>query len=289
MNVTLLGSKKLPAKAIAKRRVGRREEMRFRSGTRLDKTKKYSVSGRAFAAKEKGVEKVETITVAVDTFSYKTGSNKGKVVVIGPRLRGAMNIVTATMKGFSSSSSRRELLEAARNAGYSGAEVQDALKIMGEARSLKEVLIRPSRKVRRKIQFGEKTAMFNPHAAGRRLVEELQAAEGGAWTGNQLHAFFDLTPSTLHRRRKEHRIIYWRDALHEFHYPMWQFTPAGALLPGIQEVLELFKSQDEWRVMRYFLDPRTQLSDQRPLDLLRQGNSQKILEHAKIHVEENTW
>jgi hypothetical protein len=104
-----------------------------------------------------------------------------------------------------------------------------------------------------------------------------------------LQVRFGLSSATLHRRRKEYRIIYWRDARHNFHYPQWQFTPTGALLPGIQEVLELFMSQDEWRVMRYFLGPRAQLSGLRPLDLLRQGKMEEVLAHAKIHVAEDIW
>ena len=130
---------------------------------------------------------------------------------------------------------------------------------------------------------------FDAQAAGRQAVEKLQAAEGGAWTGQELNALFKLTSATLHKRRTEHRIIYWRDARHNFHYPKWQFNAAGALLPGIQEVLEQFKSQDEWRVMSYFLGKRAQLSDERPLDLLRQGDVARVLEHAENHAQENTW
>ncbi|MBI2924304.1 MAG: hypothetical protein HYY24_01215 [Verrucomicrobia bacterium] len=132
-------------------------------------------------------------------------------------------------------------------------------------------------------------AGFDPEAAGRQLVEQMQAAEGGAWTGAELQARFGLTPAVLHRRRKEHRVVHWRDARHEFHYPQWQFTPAGALLPGVQEVLQTLHSDDEWRVMSYFLGQRRQLSDRRPLDLLREGEKEKVLEHARVQAQENTW
>lgn len=128
-----------------------------------------------------------------------------------------------------------------------------------------------------------------PQKAGERIVSELQTAEGGACTGADLEQMFGLTPPTLHRRRKEHRVVFWRDAQHEFHYPRWQFTEAGALLPGVQEILETFRSHDEWRVMRYFLGQRKQLGGQRPLDLLRSGELDKVLAHARIHGEENTW
>jgi hypothetical protein len=120
-------------------------------------------------------------------------------------------------------------------------------------------------------------------------VETAKTTEGGAWTGAELNERFGLNPSTLHRRRKEHRIVFWRDAQHEFHYPKWQFTPTGALITGIDEVLDTFKSSDEWRIMRYFLVPRHQLGERTPLDLLRSGEVAKVLAHAKAHGEENSW
>jgi hypothetical protein len=72
-------------------------------------------------------------------------------------------------------------------------------------------------------------------------------------------------------------------------YPRWQFTEAGALLPGIQDILQLFKSEDEWRLMGYFLGPRRQLGAQRPLDLLCQGKVKEAVAHAQLHATENTW
>jgi hypothetical protein len=132
-------------------------------------------------------------------------------------------------------------------------------------------------------------APFSPEEAGERLVGELQAAEGGAFSGQELRKAFKLTPQVLHRRRKERRIIYWRDARHDFFYPRWQFTATGALLPGVQDVLQIFNSGDEWRVMSYFLGPRKQLNNRRPLDLLRAGEIAKVIAHARDHAAENTW
>jgi hypothetical protein len=130
---------------------------------------------------------------------------------------------------------------------------------------------------------------FSPESAGEKIVAEMQMAEGGAWPDAELRKKFNLTSAVLHRRRKEHRIIYWRDARNDFFYPRWQFTEAGALMAGIQDVLQIFRSQDEWRVMRYFLGPRKQLGGQRPVDLLRAGEVEKVLAHAREHGSENTW
>lgn len=139
------------------------------------------------------------------------------------------------------------------------------------------------------ILAGRPTGTFDPEEAGLAAVAALQAAEGGSWTGAELAERFGLTSATLHRRRKERRIVYWRDALHEFHYPKWQFTETGALMPGLREMLQTLASDDEWRVMSYFLGRREQLGDRRPVDLLRAGEQDALLTHAKRHVAENTW
>ncbi len=220
----------------------------------------------------------------------KALSARESVVPVDSRLSGAMKIIFKTMHGIHSAS-RQEILRAAKKKGYTEAEVEAALDYLVKTpvltESVSQIVSTPSGPPTPGSSSGLGT--FDPYAAGERLVEELKATEGGAWTGQELQKRFKLTPATLHRRRKEHRIIYFRDGRHDFHYPIWQFTPGGAMLPGIQEVLAKFQSRDEWRVMRYFLGKRAELGDRRPLDLLRDGEREKVLAHAKIHAEENTW
>lgn len=144
-------------------------------------------------------------------------------------------------------------------------------------------------KVVPKARVERKDRAFDPEEAGRVLVQEMQAAEGGAWTAQELEERFGLSPAALHKRRKEHRIVFWRDAKHRFHYPKWQFTETGALLPGIQEVLQTFRSTDEWRIISYFLAPREQLRGRAPLELLRAGKVAEVVAHARVHGGENSW
>ena len=210
------------------------------------------------------------------------------VAPVRSRVNETLKVILEAIQRFHSAP-RQELLKAAKKQGYTDAEFDAALNYLVKT----PVLVgdtTPTRSAAAKARGRDSgVASFDPYAAGERLVEELQAAEGGAWTGQELLSRFELTPATLHRRRKEHRIIYWRDAQHDFHYPKWQFTAGGALLPGIQEVLAAFESQDEWRIVSYFLGKRAQLADGRPLDWLRRGEIAKVLAHAKTHAEENTW
>lgn len=208
---------------------------------------------------------------------------------VGPRVRGVMQVIIRTLGA--SGSILRKLQKAATEEGYSPAEFNAAWQRLNEPiLSLgSDTPTAPSAAKASPPDTKPSPPSFDPYVAGERLVEQLQAAEDGAWTGAELQARFGLSPAVLHRRRKEGRIVYWRDAQHEFHYPQWQFTPTGALLPGVQEVLQRFHSDDEWRLMSYFLGQRRQLGDQRPLDLLRAGEKAKVLAHAKLHAHENTW
>lgn len=130
---------------------------------------------------------------------------------------------------------------------------------------------------------------FDPTEAGRQAVAVMKEAEGGSWTGAELRVHFGLSSAALHKRRSNHGIVFWKDATNQFHYPKWQFNQAGSILPGIRQVLKIFRSSDEWRVMRYFLGSRSQLGDRTPLDLMRAGEKDKVIAHAKVHAEENTW
>jgi hypothetical protein len=68
----------------------------------------------------------------------------------------------------------------------------------------------------------------------------------------------------------------------------WQFR-GKRVLPGIEEVLRILDSRDRWRVILYFFARRESLRKKRPLDLLRRGETQIVLDHAKLHAEDNTW
>jgi hypothetical protein len=236
------------------------------------------------------------VSMNVEVLDYETApapmpAARTVRVAVEPRLRGVVKVIFDSMQK-SGASSRQELLKAALKQGCTQAELDAALNYLLKTPiltgSTRQVVCAPAKAAAPPpVAVGP---AFDPGAAGEQLVAEMQAAEGGAWTGQELQgAHFQLTSATLHRRRKEHRIIYWRDARHNFHYPKWQFTPGGALLPGIQEVLELFQSADEWRITSCFLGKRSQLDDLRPLDLLRHGEVNKVLAHAQIHAEENTW
>lgn len=110
----------------------------------------------------------------------------------------------------------------------------------------------------------------------------MQKAEGGAPPGAELRKRFGLRLADLRRWRHEYWIVYWQGAKGTFFYPKWQFIDMGTILPGIQEVLQMFQSRDQWHVMRCFLGERYYLGERRPLDLLRAGEIE-IYNQERLH------
>ena len=120
-----------------------------------------------------------------------------------------------------------------------------------------------------------------------KLRKKLARAEGGSLSAGQAARLLGLTKATLLRRWRQHRIIGWKDG-EEVGFPRWQFDQ-NKMLPGIREILNTFQSDDPWRVLLYFLSPRSSLADQRPLDLLRNGEIDRALRHARANLEGNVW
>jgi hypothetical protein len=123
---------------------------------------------------------------------------------------------------------------------------------------------------------------------GSELVRALAEAEGGSFSLEEASALLRISSDQLITHIRDCRVVAW--TCHGGHprLPRWQFENAG-LLTGIRQVLEIFRSQDQWRVMRYFLAKRQSLDNKRPLDLLRAREVGKVIVHARAHFEENTW
>ena len=89
-------------------------------------------------------------------------------------------------------------------------------------------------------------------------VAEVRSRRGRCLVLVDLQNKFGFRADHLRRRRRQQKIIFWEDDHGDFFYPAWQFTSKGTLLQGIQDALEIFRSRDRWRIVRYFLTCRRQ-------------------------------
>jgi hypothetical protein len=119
---------------------------------------------------------------------------------------------------------------------------------------------------------------FDPYEAGRRAVELLKAAEGGALNPDEAAARLALSLADLHQLLSQRKVVAWTDPKGRPHFPVWQFNAVG-VLPGIAACLDVLHD-DEWGVMRFFLTPAHSMGGATALGLLREGKIEDAMELA---------
>jgi hypothetical protein len=117
--------------------------------------------------------------------------------------------------------------------------------------------------------------------------KHLAGAEGGALLSAETAALLNNTEAFVEQRWKDYWLVGWKKRK-AIRFPRWQFD-GQEILPGVEEILHVFRSDNHWRVLKYFLSKRHSLTEQRPLDLLRRGEITQVIKHAKMHAEKNTW
>jgi hypothetical protein len=86
------------------------------------------------------------------------------------------------------------------------------------------------------------------------------------------------TSQMVRRRLRNGRLIGIRNPSY-WALPTFQFTKAGQLLPGIPEVLAIFRRHPVYSdslVLGFLFDPNYHLTCRRPIDVLRTGRQDRV-------------
>ena len=121
-------------------------------------------------------------------------------------------------------------------------------------------------------------------ARGILARKELEMAEGGSLSAEELAHALGRTRQGIDYLRREGLVLAWRTTQGKWRYPAWQLTAQGGLLPGVRECLKALATHSEWEPMIFFLSPRESLQGKRPLDLLRAGRLEEAIAAAQRHA-----
>jgi len=114
------------------------------------------------------------------------------------------------------------------------------------------------------------------------IEDEILAEEGGALSVEQFTKALGGV-SILDYRRDQR--VFGVPRGDKRVYPAWQIYKKK-LVPGLSGVLKVLGDTDPLGIATYFLTPAEALDDKRPLDLLRAGKIDKVVAHAKHHVDQ---
>ena len=114
-------------------------------------------------------------------------------------------------------------------------------------------------------------------ARGIAQRKSLLEAEGGTASGQEMADLLGITRQAVDKRRKSGTLLAIPTGSNDWRYPRWQLHDQQ-VLPGFDRLMKVFEGRGPWTRFHFLLSPNERLDGQRPLDALRSGNIDKVVE-----------
>lgn len=130
--------------------------------------------------------------------------------------------------------------------------------------------------------------LANALARGVSVREKMAAEEGGNLSAEEAARALGIVKQSVLNLYHQGKVLGWRtEKQGAVRFPAWQFKDGGRL-PGLDQVLARLSSNgvlDDWGKIGFFLQQHRHSGSQRPLDLLREGNVDRVLSIADGYAE----
>jgi hypothetical protein len=120
---------------------------------------------------------------------------------------------------------------------------------------------------------------------GLRISEQLLNHEGKPWSVQAVAAHLGITRQAVAKRAASHRLLAIDIGRHGHAYPAWQFV-RGGVLPGLEATLDALDGHDAWMQLSFFLGASPRLDDRSPLEALRAGALDAVLQAARRFTQQ---
>jgi hypothetical protein len=123
-------------------------------------------------------------------------------------------------------------------------------------------------------------AFIRGYEAKRKLIED----HGGTLSAEKVGEFLGITRQAVEKRRQIGKLIALSIGRHGYRYPAWQFSETGTL-PGLDQVLGVLASHDQWMQTAFFVSRNPRLNDRTPKEMLEAGEIDRVLNAASVYGE----
>lgn len=119
---------------------------------------------------------------------------------------------------------------------------------------------------------------------GLAAKRELLKAEGGCMSSDEVAKVLGITRQGVDKRRLNGKLI-GLPAGRAYVYPAWQFAE-GETLPGLEQVLKHLSIRDPWMQTAWMLNGNSRLEGRSPIEVLREGNLELVIDASEIYGEQ---
>ena len=128
--------------------------------------------------------------------------------------------------------------------------------------------------------LAERDPLAKAKIRGLKLKQQLIETEGGCASSEEIAKMLGISRQAINQRRQRGKLIGLSKGKGKYLYPLWQFTDTGNTLSGLEDVLEKLQDFDPWMQITFFLNPSDRLHNQTPLEMLRMGKVEPVIQTA---------
>jgi hypothetical protein len=136
-------------------------------------------------------------------------------------------------------------------------------------------------------------AAFEPDARSRAVLQGVRIAQqdlreaGGAYDLDQVRTLMHgISRQRVDRKVKERTLLAVPGPSNRRLYPTIQFNRDGTVVDGLKLVLEALPTRNAWAVLSFLIRPDHLLDGRKPIDLLKQGKTDIVVEAARRVAEQ---
>ncbi|MHC6152825.1 hypothetical protein ACVSQB_13595 [Bradyrhizobium elkanii] len=142
-------------------------------------------------------------------------------------------------------------------------------------------------------EAAKKTAVVNKDAfapdaralavlEGVRIAQEDLRRSGGAYDLDQVRTLLrGISRQAVDKRVQEGSLLAIPGPSNHRSFPTLQFNADGAVVEGLKSVQEALPTNNPWTVLNFLAQPDDRLGGRKPIDLLREGKVELVVEAAR--------
>jgi hypothetical protein len=133
-----------------------------------------------------------------------------------------------------------------------------------------------------------KSSAFEPDARARAILRGREISEtdlgsaGGTYDLEEVRKLMgDVSRQSIEKRVREKSLLAVPGPSNRRRYPTIQFNADGTVVHGLQAVLSALDFESPWAVLNFLVNSDDRLNNDRPIDALRRGDVDLVLESAR--------
>ncbi len=134
-------------------------------------------------------------------------------------------------------------------------------------------------------QLTDKDPLAAAKLRGTERQQALVNSGGGVLSAEETAHLLSISRQAVDKRRRQGQLIGLTQGRRGYAYPVWQFEN-GRTIEHLEKVLHALRDHDPWMQLIFFLNANDRLNGITPLQALRAGKVEQVIQAAQAYGEQ---